>query len=66
MIIEIINKILIMLLFMSIINVVRHVFYISLLLIKNEGKYILKNEELRLLAISIAYILMTIVNGVKI
>ena len=51
---------------MSIINVVRHVFYISLLLIKNEGKYILKNEELRLLAISIAYILMTIVNGVKI
>ena len=66
MIIEIINKMLIMLLFMSIINVVRHVFYISLLLIKNEGKYILKNEELRLLAISIAYILMTIVNGVKI
>ncbi len=60
-----INKVLFMLLFLSILNVVRNLFFVVSSL-KNEEKYIMNNKSLILLGLSISYILMTIFNGITI
>ena len=61
------NKILILILFMSIINLVKHVWNIFMVL-RNEdvpNKYELSKRELIFLGISVAYILTTIFTGIK-
>lgn len=70
MLLDLVNKILIILLFMSILNVVRHAYYFIQAWVKSDSerpeKYRLSNNSLWVLATSIAYILTTIFNGVLI
>ena len=61
------NKILILILFMSILNLVKHVWNIFMVL-RNEdvpNKYELSKRELIFLGLSVAYILTTIFTGIK-
>jgi hypothetical protein len=61
------NKILILIFFMSILNLVKHVWNIFTVL-RNEdvpNKYELSKRELIFLGISVAYILTTIFTGIK-
>jgi hypothetical protein len=61
------NKILILIFFMSILNLVKHVWNIFMIL-RNEdvpNKYELSKRELIFLGISVAYILTTIFTGIK-
>jgi hypothetical protein len=61
------NKILILIFFMSILNLVKHVWNIFMVL-RNEdvpNKYELSKRELIFLGISVAYILTTIFTGIK-
>lgn len=61
------NKILILIFFMSILNLVKHVWNIFTIL-RNEdvpNKYELSKRELIFLGISVAYILTTIFTGIK-
>ena len=68
MLIDIINKVLILILFMSILNVLRHSYYFLQAWVKsiteNPEKYKLSNKSLWILSLSISYILTTIFNGV--
>jgi hypothetical protein len=61
------NKILILILFMSILNLVKHVWNIFMVL-RNEdvpNKYELSKREFIFLGLSVAYILTTIFTGIK-
>ena len=60
-----INKVLFILLFLSILNVVRNLFFL-IASIRSGEKFIMNNRSLILLGLSISYILMTIFNGVTI
>ena len=70
MFIAIINKVLVFLLYMSILNTLRHIFYFIQVWVKsntdNPSRYLLNNKSLWVFAMSIAYILMTIFNGLYI
>lgn len=73
MLVDIINKILIMLFFISALNVGRHIYYFIQTYMKmfdnteeSAFKYILKPKSLFLLCISLAYLLTSIFTGIKI
>lgn len=70
MLLSLVNKILIILLLMSILNVIRHTYYFIQAWFKSDSerpeKYKLTNKSLWVLSISIAYIISTIFNGVLI
>lgn len=68
MFLVILNKILIIVFFMSVLNVTRHMYYFIQAWVKSSGespqKYILSGSSLWVLSISLAYILCTIFNGI--
>jgi hypothetical protein len=68
MLVDILNKILLILFFMSSLNVLRHVYYfIQAVLTSTEEepkKYRIPNVSLYLLGVSIAYILSAIITGI--
>ena len=68
MILTLINKVLIIIFFLSILNIIRHTYYfIQLWLqsdIENPVKYKITNRSLLFLGLSIAYILMAIFTGI--
>lgn len=68
MLIDIVNKILIVLFFMSLLNVLRHTYYFIQVWVKSTSerpeKYRLPNNSLWVLAISVAYLLSTIFSGI--
>lgn len=70
MLILLLNKLLLLILFLCILNVVRHSYYfIQVILQSNENlpqKYLLDDKSLLLLGLSISYILVTIFSGVSV
>lgn len=60
-----INKVLFILLFLSILNVIRNSFFL-IASVRSGEKFIMNNRSLILLGLSISYILMTIFNGTTI
>lgn len=66
MIIQIINKILIILLVSSIINIIKNIFDLVVAVIKEDKDYFLIDKDKYLLVLSISYIIMSLINGVKI
>lgn len=70
MIIELVNKILMTLFFMSLLNVIRHLYYFIQAFIQSSEeesrKYKLSTKSLLLLGISLGYILTIIFTGIKI
>jgi hypothetical protein len=68
MFLDILNKILTIVFFMSALNVVRHTYYFIQAWVKSSGespqKYILSGSSLWVLSVSLAYILCTIINGI--
>ena len=68
MFLDILNKILTIVFFMSVLNVVRHTYYFIQAWVKSSSespqKYILSGSSLWVLSVSLAYILCTIVNGI--
>ena len=70
MLLDTLNKILMILFFMSCLNTVRHVYYFIQAWVKTTEelptKYILSKQSLFLLGVSISYILTAIFSGVKI
>ncbi len=69
MVIFFITKILTLMLFLSILNTLRHLFYFIQAIIgsseDNPSKYVLSNKGLILLGLSIAYILTIIFTGIN-
>jgi ABC-type proline/glycine betaine transport system permease subunit len=65
---DILNKILFLLFFLSCLNVIRHTFYILRGVKKSDeevaNKYVLTKKELFLLGLSIAYILTCVFTGI--
>jgi hypothetical protein len=70
MLLDTLNKLLIVLFFMSCLNTIRHAYYFIQAWVKTSEelptKYILSKQSLFLLGVSIAYILTTIFTGIKI
>ena len=70
MLLDIINKILYVLFFLSSLNVVRNAYYfIQTWFLSSEEepiKYVLSNKSLSLLGLSIAYVLAVLFTGIKI
>ena len=70
MLIDIVNKMLVVMFFMSLLNVLRHTYYFIQVWVKSTSerpeKYRLSNNSLWILAISVAYLLSTIFNGILI
>lgn len=70
MLIEILNKISVLILMLSILNFIRHTFFVIGSFIKSEDdnpqKYRLSTMQLLMLGLSISYILTIIFTGVKI
>jgi len=68
MFLDILNKILTIVFFMSALNVVRHTYYFIQAWVKSSSespqKYILSGSSLWVLSVSLAYILCAIVNGI--
>ena len=68
MFLDILNKILTIVFFMSLLNVVRHTYYFIQAWVKSSTespqKYILSGSSLWVLSVSLAYILCAIVNGI--
>jgi len=66
MFLDILNKILTIVFFMSVLNVTRHAYYFIQAWVKSSGespqKYILSGSSLWVLSVSLAYILCTIIN----
>ena len=60
-----INKVLFILLFLSILNVIRNSFFL-IASVRSGEKFVMNNRSLILLGLSISYILMTIFNGTTI
>jgi hypothetical protein len=65
MAIDIVNKILIFILCLSGLNVIRHSFFLVRSIV-NKERFIMNKQPLLFLAMSIAYILMSIFNGITI
>lgn len=69
MLLQILNKVLVMLFFLSTTNIVRHIYFFIQTLMssteENQLKYKLKDKSLFLLAASIAFVLMSIFTGIK-
>lgn len=69
MLIDVVNKILIMVFFMSLLNTFRHIYYFIQALFTSTPevpvKYKISNKSLFLLGTSMAYLLMTLFTGVK-
>jgi len=67
--IDILNKFFVLLMFLSILNVIRHVFFLVGSFVKSDGekpeKFRLEPRQLLLLGLSIAYILTIIFTGIK-
>lgn len=63
---DILNKILFLLFFLSILNVVRHIYFIVQALAINRERYVLKDISLWLLGLSIGFILTCIFTGITI
>jgi len=65
-----INKVMLMLCFMSILNIIRHFYYFIQAWVKSDTetpqKYLLNNNSLWLLSLSIGYTLVAIFSGVYI
>jgi len=70
MLIDILNKILLVLFFMSCLNIVRHGYYLIAAIISSTEeepkKYKIVNISLYLLCVSIAYVLSVITTGISI
>jgi hypothetical protein len=70
MLVDILNKILLMLFFMSCLNLLRHVYYFTQAVLtsteEEPKKYRIPNVSLYILGISIAYILSAIFTGITI
>ena len=64
MIIDILNKLFLFLFFLSILNVVRNGFFL-IRSVKQEERFIIENNRLLFLGISISYILLMIIDGIK-
>ena len=68
MFLDILNKILTIVFFMSLLNVVRHTYYFIQAWVKSSSespqKYILSGSSLWVLSLSLAYVLCTIFNGI--
>ena len=62
--VDILNKILLFLLILSILNVTRNAFFL-LKSFREEEKFLLNRGSLVILGVSISYIIMTIIDGVK-
>lgn len=67
---DILNKILLTLFIMSILNVVRHSYYFIQIWVKsneaNPQRYVISDKSLWVLSMSIAYIIGSIIDGIKI
>tara|TARA_R110000772_G_scaffold17946_3_gene49920 strand:+ start:96729 stop:96944 length:216 start_codon:yes stop_codon:yes gene_type:complete len=70
MLLEIINKILLILLVMSALNILRHVYYFIQAWVKSTTeapqKYFLNRNSLYMLGVSIGYVMMAIIDGILI
>ena len=64
MLIDVVNKVLFLLVFLSILNILRNVFFL-LRSIREKDRFILNKKELIILGISISYILLIIFDGIK-
>ena len=64
MIIDILNKLFLFLFFLSILNVVRNSFFL-IRSVKQEERFSLEKNRLLFLGISISYILLMIIDGIK-
>jgi hypothetical protein len=66
---SLLNKFLILIFFMSVLNISRHVYYFIQTLInstdENPNKYIISRQSLILLGLSVSYILLAITTGIK-
>jgi|3_EtaG_2_1085321.scaffolds.fasta_scaffold82075_2 hypothetical protein len=65
MVIDILNKVFIFLLILCCLNVIRNVFFLIKNYIEKE-RFVLGKESLLILGISISYILLSLITGVKI
>jgi hypothetical protein len=65
MLIDILNKVFIFLLILASLNVIRHGFFL-IKKYKEDERFVLNNGELFILGISISYILLAIITGIKI
>jgi hypothetical protein len=65
---DILNKIFLILFFMSISNVIRHMYYFIQAWVKSNGdrpeKYVITNNSLWVLSMSLAYVITSIINGI--
>jgi len=64
MMIDIVNKILLFLLFLSALNIIRHSFFL-LKSFKDGKRFVLEKGALIVLGMSISYILLIIIDGIK-
>ena len=62
--IDILNKILLFLLFLSAVNIIRHSFFL-LKSFKDGKRFVLEKGALIVLGMSISYILLIIIDGIK-
>jgi hypothetical protein len=70
MFVEILNKLLLVLFFVSLLNTIRHTYYFIQATVSSSEeqpiKYVISKSDLTMLGISIAYILSVIFTGIKI
>ena len=62
--IEVLNKFLLFLLILSILNIIRNGFFL-LRSLREEEKFLLNKRSLLILGVSISYIILTIIDGIK-
>jgi|AntRauTorckE6833_2_1112554.scaffolds.fasta_scaffold00695_23 hypothetical protein len=62
---ELVNKILVVVLVLSILNVLKHIFF-AVPYLKTNTRYKINNKEMFLLGLSISYIITCILNGISI
>jgi hypothetical protein len=70
MFVEALNKLLLVLFFVSLLNTIRHAYYFIQAIVSSSGeepiKYVISKSDLTMLGLSIAYILSVIFTGIKI
>lgn len=70
MFVEALNKLLLVLFFVSLLNTIRHAYYFIQAIVSSSEeqpiKYVISKSDLTMLGISIAYILSVIFTGIKI
>lgn len=70
MFVEVLNKFLLVLFFLSLLNTIRHIYYFIQAIVSSSEeqpiKYVISKSDLTMLGISIAYILSVIFTGIKI